>query len=217
MEPIAYRTVDINGSKTDVREGFQPDGARWWLADRKDDVAHGSMTLADPDQSKFKAYAESLKKPIEDRELFSRDHRFLNAHVAPQSEIIHCSRMDMLIALIERLRDPRPAAGTMIEVLEAAGFKASESIPALYELDLGKGAIYAWTDRGGLKAEYHGKDGMWWTNLLKVETSITTVSGEVWERFWPEDYGDVEAKAAEFLIDQYIPWVRETRIGRNTR
>ena len=216
MEPIAYKKVDIRGSKTDVREGYQPDGARWWLADRKDDVAHGSLTLADPDQTQFKAYMARLKLPIEDRELFSREQRLRTAHVSPQFEIIYCSRMEMLIALIERLRDPRPAAGTLIEVLEAAGFKPTDHIPTLYTLDIGKGVIYAWTDRGGLKAEYHG-NSPWWCNLLKVETSITTNSGEEWERFWPEDYGDVEAKAAEFLIEQYIPWVRETRIGRNTR
>ena len=217
MEPIAYRKVEIKGSKTDVREGFQPDGARWWLADREHDVAYGSLTLGDLDRTKFAEYSARLELPLEDRELFSRENRHLTAHVAPQSEIIYCSRMEMLIALIERLRDPRPAAGTMVEVLEAAGFKPTSHIPSLYQLDIGKGVIEAWTDRGGLKAEYHSNKGMWWCNLMKVVTSETTVSGDVWERFWPEDYGDIEAKAAEFLIEQYIPWVRATRITMNTR
>ena len=217
MEPIAYRKLELRGVTSDVREGFQPDGARWWLSEREHDVAYGSLTLGDPDRTKFDEYMARLKLPIEDRDLCSREHRFMTAHINPQSEIIYCSRMEMLIALIERLRDPRPAAGTLVEVLEAAGFKSTDHIPSLYELDLGKGVIYAWTERGGLKAEYHGKTGMWWTNLLKVETSVTTVSGEEWQRFWPEDYGDIDAKAAEFLIEQYIPWVRATRITRNTR
>ena len=219
MQPIAYTPQPIRGyPKSDVREGWDTDGSRWWLADREDDVAYGSLTLGDPDRSKFEQYAAGLKTPREDRDIFSREYRHLTAHVSPQSEIVYCSRMDMLIALIERLRDPRPAAGTMIEVLTNAGFTEDnpERLPGLYKLDIGKGVIYAWTKRGGLKAEYHGT-GSWWLNLLKVTTSIETTSKEVWETFWPESYGDVEAKAAEFLIETYIPWVRATRITRKTR
>lgn len=219
MEPIAYRKLELRGVTSDVREGFQPDGARWWLSDREHDVAYGSLTLGDLDRTKFDEYMARLKLPIEDRDLCSREHRFMTAHINPQSEIIYCSRMEMLIALIERLRDPRPATGTMIEVLEAAGFTEDNpaSLPGLYKLDIGKGAIYAWTERDGLKAEYHGANVMWWCNLLRVQTSLTTTTGDVLETFWPEDYGDVEAKAAEFLIAQYIPWVRATRITRSTR
>lgn len=217
MEPIQYRQIPIAGLKSDVREGFQPDGCRWWLTEREDDVSHGSLTLGDLDRTKFDEYMARLKLPMEDRDLFSREQRYLTAHVSPQSEIVYCSRMDMLIALIERLRDPRPAAGTLVEVLKAAGFTATDHIPSLYTLDIGKGAIYAWTERGGLKAEYHGRTVGWWSNLLRLQTSVTTQSDDVWETFWPENYGDVEAKAAEFLIDQYIPWVRATRITRNTR
>ncbi|UTC28193.1 hypothetical protein GURKE_01620 [Brevundimonas phage vB_BpoS-Gurke] len=217
MEPIRYEQVKAPGLTGDVRQGFQPDGCRWWVADREYDVAYGSLTLGDPDRSKFKAYTESLKSPLEDRDLFSRDYRYLSAHVSPQSEIISCSRMEMLIALIERLRDPRPDAGTVVEVLKAAGFTATDHIPTLYTRDIGKGSIYAWTGRGGFKGEYHGRNVSWWSNLLRVQTSITTRTDDVWETFWPEDYGDVEAKAAEFLIETYMPWVQATRILRNTR
>ncbi|USN15301.1 hypothetical protein KIKIMORA_01550 [Brevundimonas phage vB_BpoS-Kikimora] len=216
MEPIRYEQVKAPRLTSDVRQGFQPDGCRWWLADREHDVAYGSLTLGDPDRSRFKAYAESLKTPMEDRDLFSRDHRYLSAHVSPQSEIIYCSRMEMLIALIERLRDPTPAKGTVVDVLTAANFKVNLASEC-YALDIGKGSIWVWVQPEGLRAQFHGRGRMWWTNLLRVQTATKTRSGDLWETFWPEDYGDVEAKAAEFLIEHYIPWVQATRILRNTR
>ncbi|UTC28851.1 hypothetical protein MARCHEWKA_03390 [Brevundimonas phage vB_BpoS-Marchewka] len=214
MEPIQYRTVPIKGSTSDVREGFQPDGCRWWLADRRDDVAYGSLTLPTT-RDKMAAYQAWPKDDTHDH-IGDPEFRKLWAHISPQSEIIYCSRMEMLIALIERLRDPRPAGGTVVEVLKAADFKPTTHIPSLYELDIGKGVIQAWTERGGFKAEYHG-NSPWWLNLMNVDTSITTHKGAIWPIHWPAEYGDVEAKAAEFLIEHYIPWVRATRIMRNTR
>lgn len=212
MEPIKWETSALPSGAA-MCEAEAPEG-RWFLADRRDDAAHGSLTLPTTPEM-LEAYKAWPKDP---------DHAYIGdpafrkiwAHISPQSEIIHCSRMEMLIALIERLRDPRPPAGTLVEVLEAAGFKRTDYIAELFKLDIGKGSIYAWATPGAFSGEYHG-NAAWWTNLLRVETSVTTTKGEIWPTHWPESYGDVEAKAAEFLIEHYIPWVRATRIMRNTR
>lgn len=212
MEPIVWTQVNVPGGYDDVREGIGPEG-RWWLVDTKWE-ARGSLTLPTSDEM----LASYLNWPKDPDYAYMRDPEFRKvwAHISSQSDVIYCTRMEMLVRLIDRLRDPTPAAGTLVEILQTNEFVQSENIPELYQLDIGKGSIYAWTKEGHFKAEYHG-NMTWWLNMVYIMTAQPLHKGGFHEIYWPESYGDVEAKAAEFLVQHYIPWVRSRRITRRLR
>lgn len=214
MLAIEWTKQDVPGSTSDIRVARVAEG-HWYLRDPNNDVCHGKLTLTKPDGMTCATIMARMDERVAGgADMFDDENRRLWACVSAQDDMCYTHDMAQMIGLVERLRDPRPARGTATEILEQADFLTSAH--GFRTLDIGKGAINVDLSQG-VSVTYDGNGADWWHNLLGVYTATTFADGSVHPIFWPDAFGDVAAKAAEYLVDVLVPQVRVTRITRNMK